>query len=373
MTEAPSPPPALRVDDGPIAVSSSELVVTVDHTDLSPEPRWVQAARPSSTVSWVLQGQDQGPKLVVQLPPSALALPVGPEDATELQAALVVAGTRRPIALTLERVHLALDPAGLSLELRGHTPAGQRVALVARQRPTAIRVTTLAAVGEAEAHALLAPLIDRLSGGLRGGAIRPFYLGDEGDQTLTLTYEPADFLAAQAAAEAEATRAQEEAEAAAAEARRAERMKPAPTPAPSRPLVAGRRGTAVMQANLHFRSERERPGWWRFDLALIVDEASGEDGALAPTLSGLFRPPQGLPEPGLVAELSGGEAELEGWLGNDAPELETLHLRFSLGDRGLAEVEWRAHYDDAEGAGPALLHFQGPVQWAIHPWDPGPR
>lgn len=125
----------------------------------------------------------------------------------------------------------------------------------------------------------------------------------------------------------------------------------------------------VEMASLGFRVETEvwEGGAWRYgspqawlDLEIGVDEHSGEDGALAPTL--YLAPLRPLPDlrglPGRVFD--DGTARIEAWYGNDAPEL--LGNRFRIVDfpaRDRARVEWTATYD-----GGKAFRFEGVVPFS---------
>lgn len=103
----------------------------------------------------------------------------------------------------------------------------------------------------------------------------------------------------------------------------------------------------VQSAELGFWVQPGPPARVRLDLEVVVDGSSGEDGALAPSLSLV---PKG-PLPSLEA-LAGKvfddrSAELQAWYGNDAPELTGNRLEFlGFPTPDTARVRWTAVYDE---------------------------
>lgn len=102
---------------------------------------------------------------------------------------------------------------------------------------------------------------------------------------------------------------------------------------------------------------------WR--LELLVDEHSGEDAMLSPSLSMHI---DGAVLPTRLEETTGMElieeegCRTEAWYGNDAPQLKRNRLRFGKWERNRVWVSWTAEYDWGLRY-PELIPFafEGPV------------
>jgi len=114
--------------------------------------------------------------------------------------------------------------------------------------------------------------------------------------------------------------------------------------------------------------ENDLTASWNIDI--VVNEDSGEDGAPAPSL--MFRIVPGQPFPSSLAALEGTQLHdkektlSEGWYGNDAPALENNSLSFGRWqDEHHLILTWSAEYDDWESdpRQRASMLFHGPVEF----------
>lgn len=114
--------------------------------------------------------------------------------------------------------------------------------------------------------------------------------------------------------------------------------------------------------------ENDLTAYWNIDI--VVNEDSGEDGAPTPSL--MFRIVPGQPFPSTLAALEGIQLHdkektlSEGWYGNDAPRLENNSLSFGVWqDERHLILTWSAEYDDwdSEPRQRASMLFHGPVEF----------
>lgn len=114
--------------------------------------------------------------------------------------------------------------------------------------------------------------------------------------------------------------------------------------------------------------ENDLTASWNIDI--VVDESSGEDGAPAPSL--MFKIVPGQPFPSTLAALEGIQLHdpekkfSEGCYGNDAPALENNSLTFGpWQDEHHLVLTWSAEYDDwdSEPRERASMLFHGPVEF----------
>ncbi|MBK6685435.1 MAG: hypothetical protein IPG45_13265 [Deltaproteobacteria bacterium] len=360
------PPPELlqvqlTIDGAPVPLEAAELHLSVDATDLR-EGRWIEAAHPDFQMLLSLRFGATGSGLIVRIPPQQLGLPITPDDDPP-EFALVVQQSTAPRSQHLRGLtgRAEVTPRGLHATLQGTFADGRALTLVFTGIPGAIQATVVEAQGSAAAAAWLAQLRSALRL-TEAGETTEVDRGDEGDKTLLQRWSPQAWVDFEAAERVGAQKREEVEAPAAAQAEL--RRGPAPEPTTERPLVAGHRayqvGRGELQLNLH---NRDGATHLALHLELVVDEHSGEDGALAPSFYAPLGPlPWSLPVGPQGSTVVPGHGATESWYGNDAPELFTTHFNFRLrGDR--AEVDWRATYDDWETRREEVLQFRGWVDF----------
>lgn len=362
----------LTIDGAEAPVQEAELHLQVDDTTLGSDGRWAKATHPEVQLLLSLRFDDAGSGLIARIPPQHLGLPIPPdEDPPEFALVLQPAAaprSQRPKGLIGQA---GVGPRGIWAELQGTLPDGRPLRLAIAGIPSALQATVVEAQGSAAAAAWL----DQLRGALHlddAGETTEVDRGSDGDKTLLQRWSPAAWGALHAAQRGEAQRR----EAPSQEAPRQSRPPPgpAPLPTPEHPLVAGQRAYRLRRGEVQLNLQNQGSATQlALQLELVVDEHSGEDGALAPSLEATLGPlPFALPLGGAWSIVSPAAAAIEAWYGNDAPELFTTDLRWRLlGDR--ARLKWRATYEDWETGEPAALEFEGELDfgglWLEGPGD----
>lgn len=351
----------LTIGGAEVPLTEAELHLSVDDTELGEGGRWVKAAHPEVQLSLSLRFSTAGAGLIARIPPQHLGLPVPPDEPPDFAVIVHQAEAPKSQRLRISAGRAELAAPGISATIQGTLPDGRPLSLVLRGVPSSIQATVLEAQGSvaAERWLALARQALRLE---EAGETSEVDRGDEGDRTLLQRWSPRAWVEVAAAERAQDLEREAKAKAVALRGRRP--TGPAPEPSPDRPLVVGHRAWPLRRGELQLSlQDRDGATQLALQLELVVDEHSGEDGALAPSFYAPLRPlPWSLPLGGAWATVVPGEAGVEAWYGNDAPELRLRHFAFRLvGDH--AELVWRATYYDGETEREELLHFWGPVDF----------
>jgi hypothetical protein len=361
----------LTVDGAPEPVLGADLVVLIDGTGLDEATgKWVHAERSEITVVATLVTAAR--QYFVRLPPGPLGMSFGsPDDDPAAALATIERAEKKPRRAEVATAQVERPgPAHLRARLGGTLGHGAAFSLELDGSPTAAQATVVAADGRARAVGLLLHALP----GLDAGELSDFARGDEEDATVLVRWESRRVAELE---QAERERDRQAREAARAEAERAAlealRAVPVPEPTDAAPLVAARRGHAVQRATLALvvtcdawdpaaKARTVSLDNQRVNLAfeVVVDEASGEDGALAPSFEFEARTlPFELPLDGAWHGLDARAGGIESWFGNDAPELLEHTFAYRVLSPTEVEVDWRASYDDWGTKQPEQLRYRG--------------
>jgi len=359
------------------------LSLRVDGIDSETDAEhWQTRAPPSVEVMLLIITDDSWYRF--KFPPAAFGLSLGSSvDLTEPQLESVDDAPASP--RLMGRVTRSLFSVNAAMELQGELGGalggveGDGAAFTCRFSGTVL---------EAEALVLLSQGRERAEVWLKqawpsvefDGAdqVEESRFGIGQNQALLLAWRPGMWADEQArqfamfAASAEESRQRRDKEAAVeAAALQALRVRPVPDATPEAPLVAARCGHSVISATLSLfitwngdpcaplPEEPYTPvQGFSLELNIDVDEASGEDGALAPDFRfNAKQGPFGLPVHGLWQSCTAGE--VEAWFGNDAPELEDNQFAWRFISPDEVEIDWTAHYDDWQTRQPERFHYRG--------------
>lgn len=345
----------LTLDEVLQTLDSSELRIAAEALELDAAGQWSSCATVEYSVTATF-GQANGLQAVLRIKPALLGFAPASLDEDEAEPDCVLSasapGNTRYQRATVVSSTLSMTDGRLRFEAAGTWPGGKQFSLKLEGAPTLVSVKVLVSEGRAQAERLL-----ETTWAARGDGVLSQF---ETEALLTLNWQPrevAEALEVERIAEAKAhDEAEARAQREAIDQARAARG-PVLAPTAGQPLFAQGRLHTVERAELSVRRQGTKV---LLEFEVRVDEHSGEDSALAPRFA-MVAEALDLPAIGQTQVLDLRDAEVEGWFGNDAPELVEHRLSLRRLSETALEVDWSASYDDWQTKRPEPLRFLGRV------------